>query len=121
MAAALIILLQFATAPAFDLATVPRPGQATSETGPAGEAEVVVRARDPNRHRLPLPIERDPDARRDGEPASAVAAITPTGRCGIFAGERRCGKAEAARHGYGDGRDPATFLGKLTTAVLNPD
>ena len=82
---------------------------------------MIVCARDASRHRLPLPVEPDPDARTGGPPASAVAAITPAARCGIFAGERRCGRAEAARYGYGEGHDPVTFLGKLASAIADPD
>lgn len=117
MSAALTLALQLAS-PTFDLATV----EATAPVNSTGDGdEVVVRARNSNRYRLPLPIERKVDVGAGDAPASAVAAITPTGRCGLFAGERRCNTAEAARYGYGGGRDPVTLLGKLATAVTDSD
>ncbi len=86
-------------------------------------SDVVVCGRSPDRYRLPLPAERDTtqDVRTPGEPGSALAAITPAAPCGIFVGERRCGKAEAARYGYGGGRDPVTVLTRLGSKLLNPD
>jgi hypothetical protein len=50
-----------------------------------------------------------------------MAAITPTAPCGIFAGERRCSKREAAQYGYGEGRDPITVLTRLAKRALDPD
>lgn len=50
-----------------------------------------------------------------------MAALTPTGRCGTFAGERRCGKREAAEYGYGSGRDPITILTRLAHKAVDPD
>ena len=92
-------------------------------TGSVDPADVVVCGRSSDRYRLPLPAERDPflDARVRGEPGSALSAITPAAPCGIFAGERRCGKVEAARYGYGGGRDPVSLLVKLGTKLLDPD
>ncbi len=89
----------------------------------ADPGDVVVCGRSPDRYRLPLPAERDtaPDSHTPGEPGSALAAITPAAPCGIFAGERRCGKAEAARYGYGGGRDPVTVLTRLGSKLLHPD
>jgi len=75
-----------------------------------GAGEVVVCGRGTDRYRLPLPVERDaPDDPSAGAAAgTGAAARTPRGRCGIFAGERRCGEREAAAYGYGRGRDPIT-------------
>ena len=56
-----------------------------------------------------------------GEAPSGMAAITPAAPCGIFAGERRCSKREAAQYGYGEGRDPITVLTSLAKRVLDPD
>jgi hypothetical protein len=41
--------------------------------------------------------------------------------CGIFEGQRRCGKRESLDYGYGGGRDPLTVAGKLVTALTDPD
>ncbi len=87
--------------------------------GAGDDSEVVVCARGADRYRLPLPVERPLSDRRGG--MSAMAAITPGGRCGVFAGERRCGKAEAAEYGYGQGRDPITAIGRIAGAVLDPE
>lgn len=84
--------------------------------------EVIVCGRREDRHRLPLPVERDPaPGHVRGEARTGLDAITPPGRCGIFAGERACSKREAAAYGYGEGRDPVTVLSKLAGAVLDPD
>jgi len=75
-----------------------------------------------DRYRLPLPDERGHQGdRARGEAPSGMAAITPAAPCGIFAGERRCSKCEAAQYGYGEGRDPITVLTSLAKRVLDPD
>ena len=75
-----------------------------------------------DRYRLPLPDERGHQGdRARGEAPSGMAAITPAAPCGIFAGERRCSKREAAQYGYGEGRDPITVLTSLAKRVLDPD
>jgi hypothetical protein len=88
----------------------------------AHNEEIVVCGRRPDRYRLPLPAEhvRQPGPVR-GEAPSAMAALTPSGRCGIFAGERRCNKREAAKYGYGNGRNPITLLSRLAEKVVDPD
>ena len=85
-------------------------------------ADVVVCARDDSRHRLPLPAERD-TASRDGpvRGESPRASVDGAAACGIFAGQRNCTKAEAARYGYGGGRDPVTVGTKLLRKILDPD
>lgn len=60
-----------------------------------------------------------PEARSDA--ASGMAALTPAAQCGIFTGQRRCTKREAARYGYGDGRNPITMLARLAKQVVDPD
>jgi len=84
--------------------------------------EVVVCGRDPDRHHLPL--RRDPVASTDldrSDGGMGMAAMTPAGRCGIFAGKRRCGKREAAHYGYGKGRDPITAVTRLARKIGDPD
>ena len=92
---------------------------------PATNGDVVVCGGEPDRYRLPFPVERDPSTEAaDTSRATAgsgMAAMTPAGRCGIFAGERRCGKAEAAGYGYGGGRDPITVVTRLATRLVDPD
>lgn len=84
-------------------------------------ADVVVCARDTSRHRLPLPVERD-IAQRDGPiRGEAPGASLDQRPCGLFAGQRDCGKAEAARYGYGGGRDPLTVGTKLLRKLFDPD
>ncbi len=50
-----------------------------------------------------------------------MTAITPSGRCGIFAGERRCSKREAQAYGYGGGRDPVSVVVGVAKAIADPD
>ncbi|MDR6850132.1 hypothetical protein J2X47_002040 [Sphingomonas sp. BE270] len=84
--------------------------------------EIVVCGRRRDQYRLPLREEPAPDAdAARGAEASGLSAITPSGRCGIFAGERRCSKREAAAYGYGNGRDPITLLTRLAKKALDPD
>ena len=84
------------------------------------DGEVVVCGGRPDRYRLPFPIEREPSGADPARTGTGLAAITPAGRCGIFAGERRCGKAEAAEYGYGGGRDPITVMAKLGGRLIGP-
>lgn len=102
---------------------VPQPLVLAQRCDSRGEDAVVVCGRHPDRFRLPLPNERAQpvDTRTRGEAPAPLAAITPFGRCGLFAGERRCGKAEAAKYGYGGGRDPLTVLAELGTVLLDGD
>lgn len=112
----------------FDLADVQRPsGSRTLSANPRCEGsavgeEVVVCGHGRDRYRLPLPNEREQSTERvAGEVPGGMAALTPATPCGMFAGERRCSKREAARYGYGGGRDPITVLTKLARKAADPD
>ncbi len=85
-------------------------------------SDVVVCARNDARHRLPLPAERDTGT-RDGPVRGEAqrASIDGSAPCGIFSGQRNCNKAEAARYGYGGGRDPVTVGAKALRKIFDPD
>jgi len=83
--------------------------------------EIVVCGARQDRYRLPLPVERPSTERGRGEAQTGVAALTPAVACGIFAGQRRCSKKEAAEYGYGQGRDPLNIAVKLVDKLLDPD
>ncbi|KQS01970.1 hypothetical protein ASG11_14240 [Sphingomonas sp. Leaf357] len=122
MLISLIIVLQAAASDSilrFDLATVKGAPRDRSSCATTDDDTILVcgKRRD---FRLPLPVERDPDARMRDD-ASGLAAITPKGGCGVFAGQRNCSKAEMKRAGYGGGRDPLTLLTNLATKALDPD
>lgn len=127
----LAVVLQVAPAAAdaggFDLASIGRTTEPVSASTRRCEDvtsadDVVVCARRRDRYRLPLPNERPAlPERAIGESPGGMAALTPPGRCGIFAGERRCGKREASEYGYGNGRDPVTVLTRLATTIADPD
>ncbi|MDX5984430.1 hypothetical protein [Sphingomonas echinoides] len=109
----------------FDLARTAKPIRLSAlpkcdETGSADSIVVCGRRRD--QYRLPLRDESAPDedAAR-GAAASGLTAITPSGRCGVFAGQRQCSKREAAAYGYGKGRDPITLVTRLAKKALDPD
>ena len=112
-------------AAAFDLTSSAKLADPTARRGCEGNASadtILVCGERRDRYRLPLPIEREAASTHvRNEPASGLAAITPGGRCGLFAGERRCNKREAAQYGYGRGRDPVTLLTRLATKVADPD
>jgi hypothetical protein len=112
------LALQAATAPGFDLARVPAPS--TTGCGGTGSDEVVVCGARRDRYRLPLPAEREMIPTRTDR-ASGMAALTPAAPCGIFAGQRRCGRREAAAYGYGEGRDPVTLLARVAGKLADPD
>lgn len=105
--------------------------QLTADAGCTGlgnteetEEIVVCSRRRSDAYRLPLPAGPDADERRGsvkGEVPGASPERLQSGPCGIFEGERRCGKAESARYGYGGGRDPLTVLIKLGTGLADPD
>lgn len=122
------LALQASSAATFDLAHVqagatiePLSVLPQCRSGSDGE-EIVVCGRKRDQYRLPLPSEREQSTERvRGDAASGMAALTPATPCGIFAGQRRCGKREAAQYGYGEGRDPITVLTKLAKKAVDPD
>lgn len=83
--------------------------------------EIIVCAHRTSPYRLPLPVARAPSERVRGEGMSGMAALTPASPCGIFAGERSCTKSEAAEFGYGNGRNPISFLTKVIGKIVDPD
>ena len=92
----------------------------------AGGEEVVVCGRrgSQDRYRLPRTGESERFAmgrRIPGEAPRPSAEPPSFAPCGIFEGQRRCGKREALEYGYGGGRDPLTFASKLFTALTDPD
>lgn len=95
--------------------------------GSLGDEIIVCGSRgdgEADRYRLPLPVEGDANRRagnRRGEAPGASLEPTVLGPCGIFQGQRRCSKAEAATDGYGGGRDPLSALMKLGTRLADPD
>lgn len=125
----LVLLAQLAASAEPDAAVPSRslpitlPGLLTGCDAQGGADDIVVCGGRRDRFRLPLPIDRaaPSDGRVRGEAANPVAAITPTGSCGLFTGQRACGEAEAARYGYGAGRDPITVLTKLGKRLLDAD
>jgi hypothetical protein len=87
-----------------------------------GVGDVLVCGHRRDRYRLPLPTERAASTERaPGEATTGMAALTPVGRCGMFAGERRCSKREAEDYGYGKGRDPITVLSRLASKAIDSD
>lgn len=84
--------------------------------------EIVVCGRKKWNYRLPLPEERISGRDRSGgEAMTGPDALRSAGRCGIFEGERRCNRQEAAQYGYGNGRDPITVLSRIAGKIFNPD
>ena len=90
--------------------------------------EIVVcgsrEAGEADRYRLPLPVDQNPVRRagnRKGEVPGASLDPGVIGPCGIFQGQRRCSKAEAAKDGLGGGNDPISALIKLGTRLADPD
>lgn len=73
-------------------------------------------------YRLPLeePADLATGALRGEVPNASADRLNGNG-CGIFEGQRRCGKAEMRRYGYGGGLDPLSFALKLGTILADPD
>lgn len=93
---------------------------------PGMRDEIVVCGKrgERDRYRLPQTGESEPFAlgrRIAGEAPRASAEPLSFAPCGIFEGQRRCGKREALEYGYGGGRDPLTVASKLITALTDPD
>lgn len=93
---------------------------------PGTDDEIVVCGRrdGQERYRLPRTGQSEPFAsgrRIPGEAPRASAEPLSFAPCGIFEGQRRCGKREALDYGYGGGRDPLTVASRLITALTDPD
>ena len=122
------LVLQASQQATFDLAHVQRGASGSApliatpcQSGSDG-AEIVVCGQKRDHYRLPLPVERGQQGdRARGDVPNGIAAITPAAPCGIFAGERRCNKREAAQYGYGDERDPFTVLAELAKRAADSD
>lgn len=89
----------------------------------ANEIVVCGNRREGERYRVP---ERGPSAVAGGgyvrgEVPRASAEMPVSGGCGIFQGQRRCSEAEMAEFGYGEGRDPITFVTKLVARLADPE
>lgn len=90
---------------------------------PEGNEIVVCGRGDPHRYRLPIRDLRSIESRYERVPgeigrATLDAAPAP---CGIFQGQRHCGKREMADNGYGGGRDPLTVGTKLIEQLADPE
>ena len=110
------------TAAEFDLAAMRSSPVSTSASRcgtQASETDVVVCGKR-DLYRLPLPAEH-PVGGTSRDLPGGTAALTPSGPCGIFAGERRCRNADKAEFGYGRGRDPITLLSRLAKKVGSSD
>jgi hypothetical protein len=106
-------LAQSAVLPALDGCTAAEPG------------EIVVCGRGgDDRYRLPPIASGDPfehGRRLPGDVPRPSAGPLSYAPCGIFEGQRRCGKQESLDYGYGGGRDPLTVASRLITALTDPD
>lgn len=85
-------------------------------TGEAGDIVVCGRS-ESDRQRVP-PSPRRPERGAGGavvenEMANAFAPAGARHECGIFAGQRRCSKADMERSGWGGGRDPFTVARRI--------
>jgi hypothetical protein len=77
-----------------------------------------------DRYRLPLPFDQEAmrgSGNRRGEVPGASLDPSVIGPCGIFQGQRRCSRAEAAKDGVGGGKDPISALIKLGTRLADSD
>lgn len=93
-------------------------------TSPTDEIVVCGARRNQDRYRVPEFGRRDAVGGAvpvPGEIPRASTEVAASGDCGIFQGQRRCSGAEMAEAGYGEGRDPITFLGALVTRLADPD
>lgn len=89
-----------------------------------GEIIVCGRRGEADRYRLPETGEVAASSRYRRVPGEVPRASSETpsfAPCGIFEGQRRCGKRESRDYGYGGGRDPLTVASRLFTAFTDPD
>lgn len=97
-----------------------RPG-----SGEPKSDEIVVCARKSQGEAYRVPPEENGEifnsrARRGEVPNASADRLNAKG-CGIFEGERRCGRKEMQLYGYFGGRDPLSVLTKLVTVMADPD
>ena len=67
-------------------------------------------------YRLPEELRRQNRAQpsyQSSRLSGALADPAASADCGIFQGQRRCGKSEMRSYGYGGGRDPVTVVVKV--------
>ena len=86
-----------------------------------GDEIVVCGARRGDAYRLPPSDERGSPGDLRGR-AGEVPSASPDrlgGRCGIFAGERLCGRQEMELYGYGGGRNPVNVVVGIGKALLD--
>jgi hypothetical protein len=83
-------------------------------------SDLVVCGKRSDRFRIPKELRKQPPSSPSHRSRLALSGddFAP---CGIFQGERRCGKREAAEYGYGQGRDPITVAIKVIGALTDPD
>ena len=105
----------------FDLARAPTAAPAQTRCGSATQSDdIVVCGGRRDRFRLPLPVDHSGEPCRSDR-GTGMGALTPPTPCGLFAGQRKCAKAEARAYGYGGGRDPVTLMSRLATRVLDAE
>ena len=85
-----------------------------ASTNPDGD--IVVCRKRGDRFRIPKDLRTGPRASASIKPHMPLTAgdFAP---CGIFQGERQCGRNEAAQYGYGQGRDPVTAALKIIDSL----
>ena len=107
--------------PLLILSTISREG---CPKGSEDDVIVCGRRDDDERYRLPLRDDRgsySPYAGPIGDAPRATRDLFVSGPCGVFAGQRRCDKAEATAQGLGGGRDPISTTVAIVSHLLDPD
>ena len=88
-------------------------------SGPDGEIVICGRGGNNDRYRIPVRFrDEDEPGQRLGGIGPASLHDEPYAPCGIFQGQRRCNKAEAALHGYGNGRNPVAVVGRIIGEIV---
>ena len=93
---------------------------APSSCSAGSSSEIVVCGKRSDRYRIPKEF-RTPPPSSGSERSRLALSGDDFAPCGLFQGERRCGKREAAQYGYGKGRDPITLAIKVIGALTDPD